>query len=369
MSIEKVVVLGAGNGGCATAADLAIRGFETRLYSRSEKTLEPLLRRGGIELVERGQETFGRPYLITTVLEDAVAGADLVTIAAPAVAHAFMARSLAPLLTADQIVHLNPGQTGGSLHFVHELRRAGCRVTVRCCETVTLTCICRMAGPERVEVYRRTANLGCAAFPAEAGPDILPEIATVFPNIVPAENVMETGLSNINAIMHPAGMVGNAGWIEQHGGELLFYRQALSPSVARMIEGVDRERLAIVRALGLRPRTFVEIFHAAGLTSGAALESGSVYQAAQESEPNKTIVAPTTHDHRYVHEDVGYGLVPMAELAVLLGIGTPVIDALITLAAEMNGVDYRLDGLTLARMGLEGADPARLQSILRAGFP
>ena len=368
MSIEKVAVLGAGNGGCATAADLSIRGFETRLYSRSEKTLAPLLRRGGIELVEHGQETFGRPHLITPSLDEAVAGADLVTIAVPAVAHGFMARALAPLLTGHQIVHLNPGQTGGSLHFVHELRQAGCRSPVRCCETVTLTSICRMAGPARVEVYRRTANLGCAAFPAESAPDILPEIATVFPNIVPAENVLETGLSNINAIMHPAGMVGNAGWIEQHGGELLFYRQALSPAVARIIEGVDRERLAIVRALGLRPRTFVEIFHAAGLTSDAALESGSVFQATQESEPNKTIAAPRTHDHRYVHEDVGYGLVPMAALAALLDISTPVIQALITLASEMNRTDYRRDGLTLAGMGLEGADAATLQEVLQAGF-
>ena len=368
MTIEKVAVLGAGNGGCATAADLAIRGFVTRLYSRSEKTLEPLRQRGGIELWEHGQGSFGRPHLITSLLQDAVAGADLVTIAAPAVAHEFMARALAPLLTDGQIVHLNPGQTGGSLHFVHELRRAGCRVPVRCCETVTLTSICRMAGPARVEIYRRTANLGCAAFPSDAGPEILPEIAAVFPNVVAAENVLETGLSNINAIMHPAGMVGNAGWIEQHGGELLFYRQALSPSVARIIEGVDRERLAVVRALGLRPRTFVEIFHAAGLTSDAALESGDVYRATQESEPNKTIIAPATHDHRYVHEDVGYGLVPMAELAALLGIGTPVIDALITLASEMNRVDYRGEGLTLARMGLEGAGADALQAIVRNGF-
>ena len=369
MTIERVAVLGAGNGGCATAADLAIRGFETRLYSRSEKTLAPLLQRGGIELVEGGRESFGRPHRMTTALEEAVAGADLITIAAPAVAHAFMARSLAPLLTGEQIVHLNPGQTGGSLHFVHELRRAGCDVPVRCCETVTLTCICRMAGAARVEVYRRTANLGCAAFPAAHGPEILPDMAAVFPNVVPARNVLETGLSNINAIMHPAGMVGNAGWIEQHAGAMLFYREALSPSVARMIEGVDRERLAIVRALGLRPRTFVEIFHAAGLTSDAALASGDVHQATQESEPNKTIVAPTTHDHRYVHEDVGYGLVPMAEIASLLGVETPVIDALITLASEMNRTDYRRNGLTLADMGLEHADRAALHGILQTGFP
>ncbi len=368
MSIERVAVLGAGNGGCATAADLAARGFETRLYSRSEQTLAPLRQRGGIELVEYGRETFGRPRVITPVLREAVAGADLVTIAAPALAHEFMARALAPLLDENPIVHLNPGQTGGSLHFAHALRRAGCRVPIRCCETVTLTSICRMTGPARVEIYRRTANLGCAAFPAASGPDLLPGMAAVFPNITPAENVLETGLSNINAIMHPAGMVGNAGWIERHVGDLLFYRHALSPAVARIIEAVDRERLDIVRALGLPPRSFVEIFHAAGLTSDAALESGSVFQATQESEPNKTLVAPATHDHRYVHEDVGYGLVPMAALADLLRIETPVIDALITLASEMNHTDYRRHGLTLTRMGLREADAGALPAILETGF-
>ena len=369
MSINKVAVLGAGNGGCATAADLAVRGYETRLYSRSPKTLEPLRQRRGIALVERGQEAFGRPRVITSALGDAVAGADLITITVPAPAHGFMARSLAPLLTDNQIVHLNPGQTGGSLHFVHELRRAGYHGTARCCETVTLTCICRMAGPARVEVYRRTANLQCAAFPARLGPRILPEITAVFPNIVAAENVLETGLCNINAIMHPAGMVGNTGWIEQHPGELLFYRQAISPGVARIIEAVDRERLGIVRKLELPERTFVEIFHTAGLTSEAAMQSRSVFQAIRESEPNKSIAAPMSHDHRYMHEDVGYGLVPMAELGALLGVETPAIDALITLAAEINRVDYRREGLTLARMGLQDTNTAGLRTLLQHGLP
>ena len=69
-----------------------------------------------------------------------------------------------------------------------------------------------------------------------------------------------------------------------------------------------------------------------------------------------------------MHEDVGYGLVPMAELAALLEIDTPVIQALITLASEMNRTDYRRNGLTLTDMGLEGADAATLQKVLHTGF-
>ncbi len=112
----------------------------------------------------------------------------------------------------------------------------------------------------------------------------------------------------------------------------------------------------------------LSIFHSAGLTSDAALASDSVYQALQESAPNRTIKAPRTLDHRYMHEDVGYGLVPMAELARLLEIDTPVIDALITLASTMNAADYRREGLTLEKMGLRNATVAELRSTLVEGF-
>ncbi|MFB3108072.1 MAG: hypothetical protein ACE1ZE_01740, partial [Candidatus Binatia bacterium] len=66
MAIHKIAVLGAGNGGCAAAADLTLRGFEIRLYSRSPATLEPLLVRGGIEVLEAGKQGFARPKLVTT---------------------------------------------------------------------------------------------------------------------------------------------------------------------------------------------------------------------------------------------------------------------------------------------------------------
>jgi opine dehydrogenase len=84
--------------------------------------------------------------------------------------------------------------------------------------------------------------------------------------------------------------------------------------------------------------------------------------------PNQTIKSPPTLDHRYIKEDVGYGLVPMAAIGNLLGIRTPVIDALITLASVISRVDYRKDGLTLDSMGLDGINPEKLPSILQEGF-
>jgi opine dehydrogenase len=367
MAIHKIAVLGAGNGGCAAAADLTLRNYEVRLFSRSPKTLDPIVQRGGIELVEGGKESFAAPSLLTTNIAAAVNGVDLIITAAPAVAHGYLAQSLASYLKDGQRILLNPGHTGGSLHFANLLRRAGTRAA-RLCETVTLTYICRMPAPARVEIYRRTTHLRCAAFPGKDTRELVKEMEEVFPNVVAAENVMETGFSNINAIMHPAGMLGNAGWIEKTAGDFYYYREGITPAVAAWIEEVDKERLGIVQELGLKPLRFVDIFHQAGLTSEEARASGSVYRAIHESEPNRTIKSPGTLDHRYIKEDVGYGLVPMAEIGRLVGVKTPVIDALITLASVISRTDYRKDGLTLEAMGLAGMNAKKLPRVLQEGF-
>lgn len=364
MSIRTVAILGAGNGGLAAAADLTLRGYDVRLYSRSEPTLRPIRERGGIDLIEGANKRFVRIPMTSTRIAEVVRGAELIMIAAPAVAHGGLAAELARIIDERQILFLNPGHTGGSLHVAAILRRAGVKGNI--CETVTLTYICRAVAPAAVEIYRRTRNLKFGSFPGKVTAELSRQVAEVYPDIVPAENVLETGLANINAIMHPAGMIGNAGRIEA-GEEFFFYRD-ITPAIARVIEGVDRERLAIVARLGLPALGFVELFHRAGLTSDAALASRSVYQAMRESAPNRTIKAPRTLDHRYVHEDVGYGLVPMAAFAERLGIATPVIDGLIGVASAMNGIDYRREGLTLDKMGLANVGGKDLRALSDEGL-
>jgi opine dehydrogenase len=368
MPIKKIAVLGAGNGGCAAAADLTLRGLEVRLFSRTDKTLLPIMKRGGITLVEGGAEKFAGLFFVSPLIIPVVTGADLLIVTVPAVAHEYLAKSLAPHLSDGQIVLLNPGHTGGALHFAELLRSFGCKVDLGLCETVTLTYICRMLEPARVEVYRRTTKLGCAAFPAKRTEALVEKICAVFPDIVAAENVLATGFANINAVMHPAGMLGNAGWIEKTGGNFLWYREGITPAIGAWIDAVDRERVEIIRALGMKPLRFVDIFHQAGLTTTAARDAGSAYQAIHESEANCTIKSPPSLDHRYIREDVGYGLVPMAEIGKFLGVLTPVMDALITLASVALGEDFRSTGLTLEKMGLGGIRPEELSVILENGY-
>jgi opine dehydrogenase len=368
MPIEKIAVLGAGNGGCAAAADLTLRGYQVRLFSRSESTIAKLARRGELELIENGETKIAAPYFMSPHLPPVVQGVDLIVVTTPAVGHEYLAENLADYLTDGQRILLNPGHTGGALHFANLLRMLGCKADVRLGETVTLTYICRMPEPGRVEVYRRTTNLRCAAFPSKYTSELVKEIRELFPNVVPAANVFETGFSNINAIMHPAGMLGNTGWIEKTGGDFLWYREGVTPSIGRWIDAVDGERRAIMGALGLEPLRFVDVFHGAGLTTETGRESGSAYRAIQESAPNRTIKSPPSLDHRYIKEDVGYGLVPMAEIGALAGIASPVMNALITLASTALGEDFRTTGLTLAKMGLARVKAEDLPAVLANGW-
>ncbi len=166
MSIKKFAVLGAGNGGCAVAADLTLRGFEIRLFSRSESTLNPIAERGGIELVEDGVENFAAPFLVSPHLPPVVNGADLIIIAAPAVAHEYLAKNLAQLSYRRSANSVQPRTYRRVPSFREDPPQClGVpRRKFKLCETVTLTYICRMPRSARVEIYRRTTHFAARPF-------------------------------------------------------------------------------------------------------------------------------------------------------------------------------------------------------------
>jgi opine dehydrogenase len=174
-------------------------------------------------------------------------------------------------------------------------------------------------------------------------------------------SMLEADLSNINAVMHPPGMVCNAGWIEATDGDFGFYADGNTPAVAGVMAVVDRERLALAEQLEVPSLPFAELLHRLGFTD-EGLRAADVHEAIEGSELIHPVKAPPGVDHRYLHEDVGWGLVPWMHLAAAVGSPTPVISALTELAGAINGVDYAGDGLTLARMGLAGKSPREIRA-------
>jgi opine dehydrogenase len=113
---------------------------------------------------------------------------------------------------------------------------------------------------------------------------------------------------------------------------------------------------------------FVQLFAEMGYTTEEAAASGGAHAALQASAPNRWIKAPPTLDHRYLHEDVGWGLVPWAELGSSLGVRTPLMDGLITVGSHLAGRDYRSEGLTLGRLGLLGLSSQEVSTYLWEGI-
>jgi opine dehydrogenase len=367
MAIKTIAVLGAGNGGATAAGDLTLRGYDVRWYTRYPNELVPFIQRGGVEMSGAAGEGFAEIAMMTQNLNDAVEGADMIIIVIPTSGHGWYGEQLASLLNQDQIVFLDPGHIGGSLYFSTEVRKAGYSKELRICEVATLTYGCRMSTPTKTKVMHVTKNLLFSAFPNKNRDELYKAVKEVYKNIIVAENVLHSGFLDLNAMEHPPQILCNAGWVEWTKGDYCFYYEGTTPAVARTIEAIDRERISIANAIGVRTKTFVEYFFDAGYTSTDARNSGSVYKAMQDSEPNRYVKGPPSLDHRYVHEDVGFGLVPMSEFGRLAGIETPTMDALIQIASVMNGIDYRHQGLTLKKMGLDKIPLNHLLNYLETG--
>ena len=366
--IRSVAILGAGNGGCAAAADLTLRGYEVRLFNRTRAHLEPILERGGLELVGAAGEGFAELAVVTDEMAAAVRGADLVMVSAPLLALPSYAPQLAELLPAEGVVFLNPGHVGGGLFLVNEVHRLTGRTDVRTAEVSTLSYACRMRGPASVNVLGVVPSLPFATFPGRHRDELLELVRPLYPSVSPAADVLETAFRDINAVEHPPQIICNAGWVEHTRGEYLFYYEGTTPAVGGVIDRLDEERRAIAQALGVRTRPFVEIFWAMGYTTERAAREGTAHAALQDSAPNRWVRGPKDLDHRYLHEDVGWGLVPWAELGRTHGVPTPLMDALITIGGALTGRDYRSAGLTLKRLGLAEVPTEGLGAYLYDGL-
>ncbi len=364
--MENIAVLGAGNAGRAMAAHLAHLGFGIRLYNRSEKGISALRRNGGIYLKGCLGERFVKIPVITTDMKEAVEGADLVAVVVPTTAHGFMAEALAPHVHEGTVVLLNPGHTAGAINFASTLERSGAKHAVTVCETNTNVYISRITDEDDVTVYNLAGQVLFSCLPGKRLSAMADLIGRIAPNIKPVPTVLDTGFSNLNAIMHPAGMIMNTGWVEQ-GEQFYFYAEGGTQGVTRVMDAVDCERMAIMRALGLEAVPFPRLFYEYGATSKEAAVSGDMHRALLDSAPNRLIKAPDTMTHRFLDEDIRCGLVPMESFAKLVGVKTPAISALIDLACIVNQIDYRLEGLSLQNLGLEGKGTGDLQEYLIEG--
>jgi opine dehydrogenase len=357
----RVAVLGAGNGGVASAFDFAQHGHEVALFGAPEfgTNVVAVAEAGGIR-ASGDLEGFAAVRYAGHDIEAALDGAELVVVVTPSYGTEPLAELAAPHLTPATAVLVCPGSCAGAIAFK---RAAGLeleddRVVVG--ETSTLPYAVRVTEPGVINVFLKlTTDVYLAGLPRSGTDRLFELVKDVWPAVTKAESVFQTTLQNGNPVIHPAVTLLNAGLLERTHGDFLFYEEGVTEGVGRLIEAVDRERLAIARALGVHVLSEPEI----GVRQGYMREHN--YSTAYSTAPGFLgIKAQSELDHRYLTEDVGYSLVFLADLAARLDVPTPVIDAVITITSVVLARDFRAEGVrTLATLGLDGYTPEQLAAL------
>jgi opine dehydrogenase len=358
----KVAVLGGGNGAHAAAADLALAGHAVRLWRRSEAELAAVRAGGGIRYAGPERQGLARLALVTGDLGAAVADADVVLVPVPATAHGDLAGRLAPHLTERQIVLLTPG-TFGSFTMAREVARAGGRLPFAFAETGTLPYLARVTAPGQVQAPVRAANLPTGVFPAFRTDDTLKRVAPLYPAARRCADVLDAALTNAGAVIHPPLVLLNAGAIDQ--GRFDIHAAGTTPSVRRLIDAVDAERIAARRGWGYpAPHYELATHYDEARAAEGLYGAGARAKLTASGLWNETL----SLEHRYVTEDVVLGLSLFESAARTTGAEAPAITGLLLVFGALLGRRLGGGGRALEALGLGDLVKREIRTLLHEGW-
>lgn len=358
----KFAVLGAGHGGKAVAAHLAIKGFTVNLYNRTFSRIQPIKKMRGIEL-EGEVKGFGKISTVTSDMEKAIKGADIIMVVVPADGHSFIAKTCAPFLTEKQIVVLNPGRTCGALEFLNVLRKEGNHKDITIAEAQTFIYASRGMGPATAKIFRVKQAIPVAAIPSRKTESVVRKLNEAFPEFIAGASAIETSFNNMGAVFHPSITILNLSRIESTMGNFQFYIEGVTQSVARVLESVDGERVQVARKLRCA-NTYTAI---EWLSMAYNVVEDNLFDAIHSNPGYVGIMAPRTINVRYITEDVPMSLVPISEFGRALGVRTKIIDSLIDMANAIFKKDFRSNGRNLSALGLDGLNLEQIRSIFIKG--
>lgn len=348
----KIAIVGAGNSGCALAADYAYRGHEVTLIKSSrsvhDDNFEYLCRNGGkMVLDEFGMEKPGVIARLSRNLADAEA-CQVVLLCTQTGYHRQVLERLVPLLRAGQVLLIDPGYLATA--FALGLKAPeGLMIA----EAESNFIDGRISWPGRFKVGFRNVRNPLGIYPRSAMPrarEILDRMGTPFTYL---ESVAEAALHNPNMIVHTVGAIMSIPRIEATGGEYCMYHEVFTPSVWNILEALDGEKMAVLQSLGYEAQPYVE--------------ACKFRNSLDEQRPGKEVFfeyaamptrakGPVSVDSRYITEDVPQGLVLLESLGEALQVPTPVARALIEIASAALGRPLRAQGRTLDALGRENVE-------------
>jgi opine dehydrogenase len=355
---KKYAVIGLGNIGQALSSYLLSKRLNVKLYNRSKNRLDKINSNGG--LASKGiLKGLWKTDALTSDLKEACVGADYIFLTVPANVHSIIAAELKKIVEKYQTIVLSPSRTFGAFEFQKILGR-GPTSSPLIVELQTTIHTSRIDEMGIIEILAEKKEVKAAILPKDKLGQVSNELTDLFPMLRFQKNTLHTSLDNIGVILHPLPTLFNIGWIEKENQDFKYYYDAISPTLALLLEKLDAERLMISKSLGVESSSVTE-----WMAKSYGLEEDSLYNLIQKNKYYSTINAPQTLYHRYIFEDISTGLVPLFSISKILKLECPIIESTIILASHIFEYDFFSKGRNLKNLGLDLLNKKDLINVLK----
>lgn len=314
------------------AAYLTWRGHSVGIWSRShdkssdEQPGKLLFRTTGV--VEASFEIAKLDSL------SALGEYEVIVVALPATAYFDVLPDLARHLNSPHNVVFSGSLSLAPLWLHETAQKVGSNPIITAWGTTLMAASFQPDGTLHIPFTRKKFDL--ASIPVSSTPQSLTLCRGLFGiEFEATRSVLDITLSNINPIAHAGQVIGNFSRIEKSEKWKLF--ENFTNSGIRVAEALDAERLAIAAAYGARPRTLRRHY-----ALSYPVQDGEIgMMVRQISDTGSRTLGPATLNHRYLIEDMPYGLAFLERLATNAGIEVPMLSSIISILEVMSGVAIR----------------------------
>lgn len=351
----KISMLGAGNAGCAVAADLTLKGNEVTLIKTShamhDDNFEFLQKNEGrMTLNEFGDIKSANIHKVSRNVSD-IEGAEIIIIYIQTNFHEQLIERIAPYLQDDQILLINPGY----LSTAYVLKHCADKNLI-IAEAESSFIDGRIMEPGYFRVGFRNVRNPIGIYPVARREEAIKKLDQLGERFVYLDSVVEAALHNPNLVVHTVGSVMSIPRIEKSHGDFCMYHEAYTrdnPSTWKILEALDAEKMNVLEKLGFSRISYVEACKYRNSLDDS-IDAKEVFL--NYAEMDTRAKGPTKVDSRYISEDVPQGLVMLEALGKSLGVSTPIVSGLIEIAGAALGRDLRAEGRTPEGLGLDNID-------------
>jgi len=362
--MSKVAVIGntARAIGAVCAADLTLSGHEVRytVFPEQREQLPAVRKAGGFTVEGDAQHLiskktgFAKLDKICDTTAEALQDAQAVLIEVDMHQLEEKFSAMIPEFARGAVVHVQSHGYWPSARLTPLLRKAK-REDVLVTEAPAPTHAARIDGTVVTPKGLRK-GIQIATVPASRSGEALAALKPLFPYFEAASSVLQTGLENLNLIVHPAMVLPNVGMMERaklEGKKIGFYQECVVPSAGVLGDALDAERKRVCEAYGVEHTSMAK-----AIEQYYGFKSSNFYEGMQN--PVYKSFPPFQPDiwREWELVDLPYAIVPCVQLAEQAGIAVPLHRAFAEILGVLLGVDAWKCGPSLADMDLEGTPEA-----------